>query len=101
MAKTSEKKGADDVSSAMLGDIKVFNPHTATWEAPGPEDAYRVAEHEAQVKGDPAPGDRTEEDMARLEAEGGGVPVQPVQTAAQSNAPTGTEKTTATGGDVV
>ena len=91
----------DRSTAAMLEDVKVFNPNTATWEAPGPEDAYRVEEHKAQVKGEPAPGDRTAEDMARLEAEGGGVPVMPVQTAAGSNEPAGSERTTQTGGDVV
>ena len=102
------KKAADDPTSAMLEDVKVFNPHTATWEAPGPEDAYRVEEHEAQVKGEPAPGDRTEDELRAIEAEGGVVApvvtteenVAPPVSTGTTNTPSNPERTTASGNDV-
>lgn len=92
--KSDERREADEQVDAMLEDVKVFNPHTGQWETPGPEDAYRVDEHEAQVKGEPAPGDRTEADMKRLEASGGVVaPSGPVVTAASPNETPGVNTT--------
>ncbi len=39
----------------MANDTKVYNPHTAAWESPGKDDAFRVKEHGAQIEGKEAP----------------------------------------------
>ena len=66
MAKSDESK------DTRAGAPQRYNPHTAQWE---PEtDPYRIAEHEAQRAGKPAPGDRTEEELRALDG-GAGAPV--------------------------
>ena len=56
MAKADESK-----SKSAEGAPQQYNPHTAQWEPV--EDEARIAEHEAQREGKPAPGDRTEEEL--------------------------------------
>ena len=67
MAKADESK-----SKSAEGAPQQYNPHTAKWEAV--EDEARIAEHEAQRDGKPAPGDRTEDELRSLEG-GAGAPV--------------------------
>jgi hypothetical protein len=82
----SQSKSGDVPDDVDLSDPKVFNPATATWESPGPNDAARIEEHEAQAKGEPAPGDLTAEERAQAEAEQGLVPA-PVVTSSEPTAP--------------
>lgn len=47
--------------------VRVFNPQTGQYEKPKAEHKALVAEHEAQIEGQPAPGDRTIEELAALD----------------------------------
>jgi len=39
----------------MSDTVKVYNPHTATWEDATPEDAEAVAAHEQAISDEPPP----------------------------------------------
>lgn len=47
--------------------VQIFDPHTGKYRAAKAADKDLVAEHEAQIAGKPAPGDRTAEQLRELE----------------------------------
>ena len=65
----------------MAENVQVFNPHTGLYEKPKAEHRALIAEHEAQIAGKPAPGDRTLDELRGLEPGFAG----PVVTAAAPN----------------
>ena len=64
--------------------VQVYDAFTAKWRKPLAADRDKVAEHAAQVAGEPAPGDRTEDQLRNLPPSEAG----PVLTPGTLNVPT-------------
>lgn len=48
-------------------DARIFNPETGQYEKPRSDQDWLIDEHKAQAAGEPAPGDRTLEELRQLE----------------------------------